>query len=521
MTKKNSMRAVSAAAVTGLGLAVLAVGASTGATASPETQVVVSSPTYQKAVAQAAAAPGAAKVTVVATGGTLAGKANGRDTFGSYRAGTYLMSDLLDQLRPELNGVADVDAVQFGNGGSSSYTIEKYRELTMAVEEALKTSDGVVVTTGTDTMEEFAYWLDLTVQSKKPVVITGAMRPWAAGETPGDKPVIGTEGPANLYNAVKLAAGQRTYCFGTVLMLNDEIHAAREVRKTNTTRMDTFGSPSNGPLGYIDEGATVLNHAPARLGRCDGDGWATPFDVSTITPADLPKVEIAYAYQEASGSMIEGFVNDGAKGIVTMGTGAGGLSGTMGAARTAAIGNGVWFVSTTRTGTGNVTGSGNGVIAGGDLQGTKARLLLLLSRAFTDDIAKARGWFSTIGNPAAVYVPGEVTEPEPETPEPTVTGTSATKLKIAKPVKVRKKFRVTVTVTGAEKVIPTGTVTFRINGTTVKKVNLYASKKGVITIKLPKQKSPGKIGVEAYFTPAATSKLAPSNAISWVHVKRK
>ncbi|GAA1112569.1 hypothetical protein GCM10009668_37860 [Nocardioides dubius] len=520
MTKKNSKRALSAVAIAGLGLSVLAIGASTGATASPETQVVISSATYQQAVA-AAAAPGSPKVTVVATGGTLAGKATGRDTFGSYRAGTYLMTDLLDQLRPELDGVAAVDSVQFGNGGSSSYTIEKYRELTLAVEEALKTSDGVVVTTGTDTMEEFAYWLDLTVQSKKPVVITGAMRPWAAGATASEQPVIGTDGPANLYNAVKLAAGQQTYCFGTVLMLNDEIHAAREVRKTNTTRMDTFGSPSNGPLGYIDEGATVLNHAPARVAKCDGDAWATPFDVSTITPADLPKVEIAYAYQEASGSMIEGLVGDGATGIVTMGTGAGGLSGTMGAARTAAVGNGVWFVSTTRTGTGNVTGSGNGIIAGGDLQGTKARLLLLLSRAFTDDIAQAKTWFTTIGNPPATYVPGEVVEPEPETPEPTVTGTSATKLKVAKPVKVGRKITATVTVTGAEKVVPTGKVTFRINGSTVKTVSLWSAKKGVLRVTLPKQKKPGKIGVEAYFTPAATSTLAPSNGITWVNVKRR
>ncbi|MFC6152249.1 asparaginase [Nocardioides yefusunii] len=359
---------------------------------------------YQQAVLKAADPQVKPKVTVVATGGTLAGKANGRTAYGSYRAGTYAIADMLDVMRPEVDAVADVDSVQFGNGGSSSYTIEKYRELTIAVEKALETADGVVVTTGTDTMEEFAYWLDLTVQSKKPVVITGAMRPWAAGATPDKDPVIGTDGPANLFNAVKLAAGQQTYCFGTVLMLNDEIHTAREVRKGNTTRMNTFETPLLGPAGWIDQSATTLRRAPARMENCDSKAWFTPFDMDEISAADLPKVEIAYAYQGASGAGITAAVDAGAKGIVTMGTGTGGLSGTMGAARTAAIAKDVWFTTTSRTGTGTASASSSkGMISAGDLQGPKARLLLLLSRAATADIAQARTWFNTIGNPQSTY----------------------------------------------------------------------------------------------------------------------
>ncbi|MFS3130506.1 asparaginase [Nocardioides sp. Bht2] len=391
--------AVAAAAVGATCAVVLTQTGGEGPGADSTASVQIESVGYQQAVAQAAAAPGEAKVTVVATGGTLAGKANGRDTFGSYRAGTYPVADMLDVLRPELDALGTVDSVQFGNGGSGSYTIEKYRELTLAVETALETADGVVVTTGTDTMEEFAYWLDLTVQSKKPVVITGAMRPWAAGATASDQPVIGTDGPANLYNAVKLAAGQQTYCFGTVLMLNDEIHTAREVRKGNATRMNTFETPLLGPAGWIDQGSTTLRRAPARVNTCDTDDWFTPFDVSEIAPSDLPKVEIAFAYQGASGAGITSAAAAGAKGIVTMGTGTGGLSGTMGAARTAAVNDGVWFVTTSRTGTGTASGGGNGIIGGGDLQGPKARLLLLLSRAFTTDFNQAKTWFAEIGNP--------------------------------------------------------------------------------------------------------------------------
>ena len=133
-------------------------------------------------------------------------------------------AQMVEHLEPELSAVADVEVVQFGNAGSSGYTVEQFRELTLVVEEALETSDGVVVTTGTDTQEEFAYWLDLTVQSTKPVVTTGAMRPSASAQD--GELVFGADGPANLYNAVRLAASATTTCFGTVLLSNDEVFAA-------------------------------------------------------------------------------------------------------------------------------------------------------------------------------------------------------------------------------------------------------------------------------------------------------
>jgi len=238
-------------------------------------------------------------------------------------------------------------------------------------------------------MEEIAYFLDLTVRSEKPVVVTGAMRPWD---------VIGTDAPANLYRAIQLAASGETTSYGTVVTLNDMIYAAREVTKTNSHRLDTFEAPIVGALGYIDDKAIRLYRATARSLLAGTEEWATPFDLSEIDKSDLPLVGIVYNYQEATGGAIRGLVEDGVKGIVTAGTGAGGISSQMSAARTEAIQkHGVVFVSTTRTGSGSIYSEGTNIIAGDSLNPQHARILLMLSLAFTDDVEQIREWFATIG----------------------------------------------------------------------------------------------------------------------------
>jgi L-asparaginase len=342
------------------------------------------------------------KVTVIGTGGTISGVATSRSSFTDYKSGQIAIKDMVGQLQPEIGQVADVATVQFGNRGSSGYTIAEFHALTLAVETALKDSDAVVVTSGTDTMEEFAYWLDLTVQSRKPVVMTGAMRPWAAGTADGPQ-VIGADGPANLFNSIVLAASQATYCYGAVLMLNDEFQAARDVTKTNSYRTDTFQSRKAGVLGWIDGPNLKVSRAPSRVASCDDEQrWLTPFNLSTIQPAALPRVEVVTSYQEAGGEAITAFAAAGVKGIVTAGTGAGGISSAQSTARTVAAQKGVVFVSTTRTGSGSVYGGSSTlpVIAGDDLLPQKARLLLLLSLAFApDNVSKVREWVSTLGNP--------------------------------------------------------------------------------------------------------------------------
>lgn len=328
-------------------------------------------------------------VIVIGTGGTIAGKVADDDptNFQNYRAGTYLIADMVDQL-PNKDKIADVTAFQFGNKGSGSYTIADLYDLSLVVDEALNIYDAAVVTTGTDTMEEIAYFLDLTVRSEKPVVVTGAMRPWDA---------LGTDAPANLYQAIKVAASGKTKGFGTVIMLNDVIHAAREVTKSNSHRLDTFETPMLGALGYVDDAGVRIYRLNARAALAGTDEWATPFDLKKISKESLPIVEIVYNYQEAGGGAIRGFVEEGAKGIVTAGTGAGGISSKMSQARAEAIKQGVIFVSTTRTGSGSIYGEGEGIIAGDNLNPQHARMMLLLSLAFSDDFDTIKSWFKTYG----------------------------------------------------------------------------------------------------------------------------
>jgi L-asparaginase len=354
-------------------------------TATTTAQIIASIP--NAALKDATAKP---DVLVIGTGGTISGAANGGDptNLQDYKSGTYKIEDMVAQL-PRKDKIADVSTYQFGNKGSGSYSISDLYDLSLSVDQALTSYDGVVVTTGTDTMEEIAYFLDLTVRSEKPVVVTGAMRPWD---------VIGTDAPANLYNAIKLAGSGKTKSFGTVLMLNDVIQAARDVTKTNAQRLDTFETPILGALGYIDQDNISIYRAPGRVSKAGTSAWATPYDLSKISKMDLPMVEIAYAYQDAGGGAIKGFVADGAKGIVTAGTGAGGISSKMSAARTEAIKQGVIFVTTTRTGSGTMyPGTTDGIIAGDSLNAQHARMLLLLSLAFTKDQAKIKNWFATYG----------------------------------------------------------------------------------------------------------------------------
>ncbi|GBF78314.1 putative L-asparaginase [Paenibacillus sp. 598K] len=226
-------------------------------------------------------------------------------------------------------------------------------------------------------------------------------------------------------------------------MLNDVIFAAREVTKTNSHRMDTFDAPMFGALGYVDDPAVRIYRAPARAFKAGTPEWATPFDLKTISKDNLPLVGIVYNYQEASGGAIRGLVEDGVKGIVTAGTGAGGISSALSAARSAAItNNNVVFVSTTRTGSGSIYGGSGNTVAGDNLNAAHARIMLLLSLAFSNDVSVIRGWFQTFGTadveisvdadtvlrtsieeePALpeVEVP-VVTEPVPGTEEPAVT----------------------------------------------------------------------------------------------------
>ena len=325
------------------------------------------------------------KVMVIATGGTIAGIAPSSTDFTLYTPGIKSIDEMLDEI-PAVYKLADINTKQFANQSSSSTTTKNLYDLSVAVDEALKTYDSVVVTCGTDIMEEIAYFLDLTVQSPKPVVVTGSMKPWN---------VIGTDAKLNLYNAVKVAASNKTYKFGTVVVLNEEIHAAREVTKANSVREDTFQTPMLGMLGYVDDNDVSIYRIPTRAAKAD-DEWATPFDLKKISASDLPRVDIVVAYQGAGGEQITAAVNAGAKGIVTMGTGNGGITTDMISARNAAMNKGIIVAAVTRTGSGTMYSEdrdGYGLVSADNLNAYHARIALQLCLAYSKNYNTIQGWF--------------------------------------------------------------------------------------------------------------------------------
>jgi L-asparaginase len=244
----------------------------------------------------------------------------------------------------------------------------------MAVQKALQTADGVVVTTGTSTMDEFVYWSDLTVQSQKPVVYTGAMRPWT---------VIGTDAPANLFNAIVLAASGETNCYGTVLMLNDEFFAAKDVWKSDSARLNTFISRGSGSLGTIDGLNVHTWRAPPRFQLCsDPAKWNYPFDLTKLQKTQLPRVEALMGGQDTHGDeAVRAYADAGVKGIILA------MQGMSQESRKYATDKGVVFANTQRFRT-----------ADDNLMPEKARLLLMLSIAFTKTPAEALKVYGDIAN---------------------------------------------------------------------------------------------------------------------------
>src|SRR6185295_5102668 len=186
------------------------------------------------------------KVMILATGGTIAG-AQASSSDPGYKAGSFSVDDLIRAV-PKLKDVAEISGEQIANIGSQNMNHDVWLKLASRVNAVLKDDfDGVVVTHGTDTLEETAYFLSLVVKSGKPVVLVGSMRPATA---------MGADGPANLYNAVALAVNPEAKDRGPLVVLNDEIHYAREAQKTNSTQLDTFKSPNRGRAGVMNTGRT-------------------------------------------------------------------------------------------------------------------------------------------------------------------------------------------------------------------------------------------------------------------------
>ena len=323
------------------------------------------------------------KIKILATGGTIAGKAASSTQLTGYKAGAYSVDDLLASV-PALGELAQISGEQLCNIDSSSITDALLLHLAQRCNELLAQEDvdGVVITHGTDTMEETAFFLNLTVKSDKPVVLVGAMRPATA---------VSADGPLNIINAVKTAVCAESAGQGVLVVMNDEIYGGRDVMKTNTANVATFKSPNGGALGCIVGGEVRYYYRSVRPHTL-----ATEFAISNVTA--LPRVDIIYAHIGQDRVLVDAACAAGARGLVYAGSGMGSIHGAVEAALAEAVQSGVVVVRSSRTGSGRVSAGlarwqEQGFLYADNLNPQKARLLLQLALLQTHERSEVQELF--------------------------------------------------------------------------------------------------------------------------------
>ena len=321
------------------------------------------------------------RVYLFGTGGTISFFAESRTDFAnySYQGRQLTIHEMLARV-PEAADVAEVLPEQVINVGSTEVYPNHWLTLANRINQQLAddvSASGVAVTHGTATLEETAYFLNLTVRDSRPVAITGAMRPPSA---------MGTDADNNLLDAIRIASSPNSAGRGALVVLNNEIQSARDVTKTDSYRVDTFQSGHMGFLGYSDsDGQVVYYRRPERRHTADSE-----FDLAGVD--SLPQVEIAYAYAGVEGIVVDALVDAGVKGIVAAGLGSGGSPSTFMAALRRAVGADIPVVISTHVGTGRVLQTRRfveeGYIVADNLHPKKARILLMLGLTRTSDHAE-------------------------------------------------------------------------------------------------------------------------------------
>jgi L-asparaginase len=336
--------------------------------------------------AQATSTKAKPRVLILATGGTIAGAQASQKEHG-YTSGQFKVEDLISAV-PTIKDLAQLSGEQVANIGSQDMNDQVWLKLAKRVNEALKSPDvdAVVITHGTDTMEETAYFLNLVVKSDKPVVLVGSMRPATA---------ISADGPGNLYNAVAVAADPKAKGRGVLVVVNDEIHAARNVEKMNTTNVDTFKSPERGPQGLVNTGK-IDWFEPLKDKRHTA---SSQFSVEKLD--HLPRVDILYAHANMSPDLIAAAARAGAKGIVIAGVGDGNMTKeALAELQKLARENGLLVIRSTRLPTGIVLRNGEinddkeGFVASGEFNPPKSRVLAQLALTETNDPKKVQQIFN-------------------------------------------------------------------------------------------------------------------------------
>jgi L-asparaginase len=338
-------------------------------------------------VSQQPVTVGTPRIAIFLTGGTIDSLGRDRlDLAWYFEADQRLSADEFLARLPELEQVAHIEKVPFRRLASHALMDADWLELAQTIQRLFDddAADGIVITHGTNTLEETAYFLHLVLKTDRPVVLVGAMRPASA---------ISSDGELNLLNGVRVAADPASARRGVLVVLNDTIHSARDVTKTATLRVETFQARDLGPLGFADaDGRVVYYHRPDRLHTV-----ATDFDVHDLR--QLPRVDVVVSYVGTDATIIEALVSAGARGLVSAGTGAGRPTPAEDAALDRAVVAGVVVCQASRTGSGRVVRSpslaARRIVAADNLTPWKARVLLALALTRTSDPDVIQRYFDT------------------------------------------------------------------------------------------------------------------------------
>lgn len=312
--------------------------------------------------------PNLPKVTLFALGGTISAHHADRLELCNYTSGHYSAADFLTAL-PELTALADINIVQLSNISSTAIDVPDWFNLKHQIEQCLVESDAVVITQGTNTLEETAFFLHLTLNTTKPIIITGAQKPFSA---------LGSDAYFNLLNSVRVATCAQAVDQGVLVVANDKIYSAQDVSKTHTYHLETFQAPNSGPLGRIEADQHVhfmhrsLAHSPADSSFCD-----------LRLPERIPYIPIIYSHAGADQQLIEALLaQTQLDGLVIAGTGAGRCSPSEATALLKVRAQGIPVVMSSHVGAGSVVPldcyRALDLITLGDLSPQKARIWLLL-----------------------------------------------------------------------------------------------------------------------------------------------
>jgi glutamin-(asparagin-)ase len=315
-------------------------------------------------------------LVLIGTGGTIAGAGSSRTNSAAYKSAVLGVDEVIGAV-PQIHRIARIKGEQIFQIGSQSFNNGHLLQLGRRVSQLLKSDevDGVVILHGTDTIEETSYFLTLTLKSGKPTVLVGSMRPATA---------LSADGPLNLYNAVLVAASAEAAGKGTLVVMNDEIHSARDLTKSNTVKVEALKS-LYGPLGMVVEGEVRFYRAPTRPHTLQSD-----FDIDQIH--SLPDVSIVYSYGNMNRLPYDSYVAAGTRAIIHAGFGNGNIPDYLDSALKEVRAKGVFIVRATRTGSGAVVRNAeinddeNGYIVVDDQNPAKARLLMALALTKTTDV---------------------------------------------------------------------------------------------------------------------------------------